>query len=547
MMSNPATGSSGSSTDSDEMAPHLTGAGVKKTLVCTKKTGKEVQATEGESGRKERKWQAFFDSARQTSADNETVRARLFEVLKEVRAQKEAEKNAPNDFGECSGHDVKELMAKIYLDIDRVAAAQHSRAASEGAQTERVCLGELSERDVLLREVSIGVTEAISESLHLPLTSTVANCTTGSALAHLHIPECPQSDEACESDEKTTKCLSHAGPASERFGKLASHHGWKFLSKLAHSAVLLDAAHTLDAPAWQTLTASIDSNAVSLAVFVENCALAWWAELIRLNPLFPPTYDFSNCQPPRPKPPTPHKWVVTENLSDVHQPTFEGEVQINIHTNIYRASAFARSPRPPHWPPSHPYPADPTLVRTADLKACLHCRSHSPCACTSAFGPATRPPLVELRSYGAPKGVGVRALQRIPARAVLAEYVGELRPFDYAGDPVYGLDFSLPGAGGEAVLATVSAKRVGNWTRFVNHSCDASAVFRTAVWGGRVRVVVQTVREVAVFEELTVDYGSGYWRGRVCGCGVEGCVSKGEGEGEDGPEWWDLSTVGLNG
>ena len=101
---------------------------------------------------------------------------------------------------------------------------------------------------------------------------------------------------------------------------------------------------------------------------------------------------------------------------------------------------------------------------------------------------------------------------------MLGEYVGELFPADYAGDWVYGLDVCLPGADdAEAVVGIVSAARVGNWTHFMNHSCDAKVVFRSAVLGGRCRMVVQAVREVGVFEEVTVDYGRGYWRGRGCG------------------------------
>lgn len=337
------------------------------------------------------------------------------------------------------------------------------------------------------------------------------------------------------------RSLSYDDPSYERYGELAAQPGWKTLSKLAHSAAFRDAACTLDAPTWQKLSASIAENTVSLLVFVECSGLEWWTELIHLNKLFLPPFNFAKPQPTKPNTPSPHKWVVTEKPEDVHRPKFDGKTQINIPNNIYRASAFESSHRPPHWPPERPYPEDPTLVRDTSIQSCTTCSSHTPCTCPFSTDPSIRHPLVELWDYGR-KGVGVRALQRIPACAILGEYVGEVYPAQYGGDPVYALDFSIPGRGHEEVIATISAKRVGNWTRFMNHSCDAATKFAAVVQGGRYRSVVQAVRDIEVFEEVTVDYGEGYWRGKVCECGVEGCCS-----GRVGPEGRDLGSVVCEG
>lgn len=74
-------------------------------------------------------------------------------------------------------------------------------------------------------------------------------------------------------------------------------------------------------------------------------------------------------------------------------------------------------------------------------------------------------------------------------------------------------------------MALISAKRYGNWTRFINHSCDSSTVFRLRTIGGRERVMVEAVRDIDVFEEVSVDYGAKYWgNGRFCECGLEGCA-----------------------
>lgn len=169
MKSPPTTGSSGSSTDSKKVSSHPTGSGVQKS--SSARTKKAIKV---ESRREEKKWQAFFDSAREVGADDddETVRARFFDSFAEegstkAEAEAEAEQSSSKDTGEDSEYDVKGLMAHIYKDLHRVAAAQASKAASGGAGIQRVALGELSDTDLLLRDVSVGVASVISKFFFL--------------------------------------------------------------------------------------------------------------------------------------------------------------------------------------------------------------------------------------------------------------------------------------------------------------------------------------------------------------------------------------------
>ena len=521
-----SSGSSGSSTGNRKVGSHPGESGVRNSSSTTKQPSAVGQAVEGEHALEEKKWQAYFDSPRDASADNETVRGPLNDVLKDPRSEKEVKIPFHKDGGKCSGYDVKELMAQIYQDLDDVATAQALNTDSGGALSRGLFLGELNESDLLLREVSVGVTSVISKSLQLHSTSTIAYSSAESALAHLYNPEHPQSSEVWRVDESMARCLHYNDPSYKRYGHLATQHpSWKFLTKLAHSAAFRDAACTLDESTWRAVSASIDENTVSLIVFVETCGLHWWSELIRLNSLFPPPFDFTKYQPLKYKKPSPHKWVVTEKLEDVRWPTFNGKRQINILKNIYRDTAFQNTHRPFCWPADRPYPEDPTIVRDMSITPCITCHSHTPCRCSFLKSPEIYHPLVELRDYGH-KGVGIRALERIPRRAILGEYVGEIFPCNYTGDPIYGLDFSLPRRRADDVIATISSKRYGNWTRFMNHSCDPATAFRTATQGGRHRMVVQAVRDIEIFEEVTVDYGDGYWRDRECECGVEGCFSK---------------------
>lgn len=520
----PTTRSSGISTLTKKFASSPTGSGVKKSPAQPKKPRDLSQAIKGANPHERSKWQAFFDSARDVSCTPETVQAHLLGALEEERSKK-AEGNIPTDAIEYADFDVKGLMAQIYQDLYNVAVAQASRSASEEVEMERVVFGKVRDNDELLQEVSVGV-EDVNRTL-IRSASFIANPPTESARGDdVQDSNSPKSTGDGDLEAKMARCSTCENPAPERYRELALSHGGKFLSKLAHSTVFRETARNLDAPRWQIVSDSISENAISLMVFVESCGLEWWTELIRLNSLFPPSFDFTRYQPSKPRRYSPNRWVVTDKLRDVRRPTFEGKQQLHIPTNIYREAAFENNPRPPHWPLDRPYPEDPTVIRSATLKPCISCDSPDACTCSFTTDPLIWHPLVELRDYGQHRGTGVRALQRIPKDAILAEYVGEIFPWNYTSDPVYGFDFSVPGTANHAIIAMISAKRFGNWTRFINHSCDASTQFDIVAMGGRYRVVVQSVRDIEVFEEITIHYGFGYWTDKKCECGVEGCYEE---------------------
>lgn len=65
--------------------------------------------------------------------------------------------------------------------------------------------------------------------------------------------------------------------------------------------------------------------------------------------------------------------------------------------------------------------------------------------------------------------------------------------------------------------------QMGNFTRFINHSCRPNSQFERFYWRGRERIVVVS-RGVAAGQEVTVDYSDRYWErlDKRCLCG-EGC------------------------
>ncbi|KAI5796600.1 hypothetical protein EDC01DRAFT_46934 [Geopyxis carbonaria] len=133
--------------------------------------------------------------------------------------------------------------------------------------------------------------------------------------------------------------------------------------------------------------------------------------------------------------------------------------------------------------------------------------------------PAARAP-VQVFDTGT-KGNGVVARWPLPAGVAVGEFVGLITR------GVSGADVMAAGGRDGAEKYQISQASVGNWTRFVNHSCAPNAQFERFVWRGVERIVVVVVegKGVADGEELTVDYSGVYWEGleKVCRCGAKGC------------------------
>ena len=125
----------------------------------------------------------------------------------------------------------------------------------------------------------------------------------------------------------------------------------------------------------------------------------------------------------------------------------------------------------------------------------------------------------------------MRTLQAIEKGTIVAEYVGAVEPvgtsnWNEDGTPATDYVYSVEGGAGNGQLLEINATRVGNWTRFINHSCRALCAFDLLCVGNELKVVVRAKRAIAAFEELTVDYGADYFSemsGRYCLCGAKKC------------------------
>ncbi len=118
-------------------------------------------------------------------------------------------------------------------------------------------------------------------------------------------------------------------------------------------------------------------------------------------------------------------------------------------------------------------------------------------------------------------GQGAFAAEAIPARRKIGEIRGEAISVREARHRAKGV--------ARIMIVELSDKRAIDAShstdpmRFTNHSCQPNAVLRIR----QGRVEFYAMRDLAVGEELTVNYGETHHEGRLrCRCGAPGCVGR---------------------
>jgi len=118
-------------------------------------------------------------------------------------------------------------------------------------------------------------------------------------------------------------------------------------------------------------------------------------------------------------------------------------------------------------------------------------------------------------------GRGAFAAEAIPARRKIGEIRGESLSVAEARQRAKGQR--------RIMIVEVSTRRAidasqsSDPLRFTNHSCRPNAVLRIR----QGRVEFYAMRDIAVGEEITVNYGETHHEGRLrCRCGVPGCVGR---------------------
>lgn len=308
------------------------------------------------------------------------------------------------------------------------------------------------------------------------------------------------------------------GDIAPRCSSFTKRFGWRLFAICAHSEAFRIAFQGFKDANWAAVTATIADNQRSLQVYARTNGVEWRGPLLvhaqhaipALRDALGPEMNLAVEHP--------HHTVRTLD-GHLRRPRHQGKAQVNINTLHFSSEV------------SKPYPS--SREGKTDWGPCNLCQSENVCDCrvTALCGD-----LVELVEYPN-KGVGVRALTEIKEGEILGEYLGVVEPKEESTDGTYGIALpALKKEDGkwEDEVATLAGKELGNWARYMNHSCEASTWWRPITCGDRVGLAIVADRAIDAFEELTINYGAFYWSDDGCPCGSRYCQNPRRPAGESG-------------
>ena len=339
-------------------------------------------------------------------------------------------------------------------------------------------------------------------------------------------------------------------PNFNRCRAFVFEHGWAFFAMCTQAQAFRDAYFHVETFIWDELRKLITAHKRSIEVFVRTRNIDWRGPLLlhaRWN--FQGILEATDPMLDIGKEHTHH---IVQNLEQtLKRPIYQGMAQTNINSTIdYRPLQQGQKQPLERFQKLGPCMAClckkacachklggspdckkcncPKLCRCRKpewVRCCL-CGSREICQCRIQSVPGD---LIELREYPS-KGTGIRALSSFKAGTILGVYLGEAyREHGKVQDDVYALEqLGFQGMSGFAnrdIVAIVTSARLGNWTRFINHHCESNCIFRAVMVGGRATTIVEAIRDISMFEEITINYGPGYWRRRHCLCGSDRCFN----------------------
>ncbi|KAF2762222.1 SET domain-containing protein [Pseudovirgaria hyperparasitica] len=222
-----------------------------------------------------------------------------------------------------------------------------------------------------------------------------------------------------------------------------------------------------------------------------------------------------------------HDWVVFESGDDpipLRATYLQWDPQFTFeHIDESIVDETAWGCEDPRWlAPTNPGAPNKHICRT-----CTGSQSDNPkdndCHCfPNLFGSSKRNPVpVQVMRTHNGKNNGLVALVPFERGTSIGEFTGLLT------HSLANTDVMTATSPSTNRIFQIYQKRYGNYTRFVNHSCNPNAQFQQFAWMDTVRVVLVS-KGIAVGEEVTVDYTDRYWGGldKVCLCGEPCCRYK---------------------
>jgi hypothetical protein len=133
-------------------------------------------------------------------------------------------------------------------------------------------------------------------------------------------------------------------------------------------------------------------------------------------------------------------------------------------------------------------------------------------------------PQYALNLFESAVGVGVVTEEFIPSGAFVVEYVGELLYGEDAvqrDDKRYLAELRTPTVNDEVLY--IDARRCGNASRLINHSCAPNCYMEEWNWANTVRLGIFASRDLRPLTELTFAYGDGGTARFACRCNALNC------------------------
>ncbi|CAI7603657.1 unnamed protein product [Penicillium glandicola] len=314
---------------------------------------------------------------------------------------------------------------------------------------------------------------------------------------------------------------------NSRFLEFVTELGWKMFAICAHAEAFRRGIKEASDRTWGFLLQKIQENFLSIELYAHSRSLKWRNILWIYQ-----DYPIPGLPDVKPeierymewKVDHPHHTIIMLD-GKLKEPTYKGKLQQHIKEHIYDPKKWGGQKQ------------DPTLRHmpngsSTDVgRNCALCGSLVSCGCRLASRAGE---LVELREYPE-TGTGVRALTRFTRGDILDIFAGELLPGSV--EETYPLTQSDDkpkddGSGEARTLCIVCPHQFGNWTRYINHSCQPSTVFTTRTIGNRVVCTVEAIRDILPFEEITVSYGQAStlcinmkYSGILMGLGLRGRIS----------------------
>ncbi|KAH9909947.1 hypothetical protein F4778DRAFT_713477 [Xylariomycetidae sp. FL2044] len=224
----------------------------------------------------------------------------------------------------------------------------------------------------------------------------------------------------------------------------------------------------------------------------------------------------------------PHSWVVFLDGSapaPLHTTYLQWDPYFSFrHLEECVVDGQAWGGDDPRW-----QPGTDAVSRISPKSICETCgkaQSDDPkendCYCfPSLFGgaKANPSPVQVFRTPHGGRSNGLLALCAFERGAAVGEFVGVVTKGLQDVDVM-----ECGGGGGDAPAYQIHQGRQGNFTRFINHSCNPNAQYQRFTWLDTQRIVLVS-KGIEAGAEITVDYSDKYWKGldKKCLCGEKIC------------------------